>query len=127
MVGLVACYGFGGFLDGMRAVAIRMTVATTIAAGWRNAHRLAGVGEVSWHRFGDVLNRADLDYGRLGLLQHQFFVNSADLGLFLKRLLPARPILFGRRQGDVMLEVAHASGIVGVNPQRVFEAFEVDA
>ncbi len=87
MLPSVAGDGFGGlfFLGGAAiAVAIAVAVAVAIgmaipvgvavAAGWGDAYGLArrggqaGVGEVGWDSFGDVLDRADLDHRWLGLL-----------------------------------------------------------
>ena len=82
-----------------------------------NIDRLAGVGEVGRNGFGDVLHRADLHDRWLGLLQHQLFVNGADLGLLLEGLLAAGAIFFGGSQWDVVFEVANAGGIFGVNAQ----------
>src|SRR5713101_5007254 len=93
---LVAGYRFGGFFffGGSVAIAVAVAVAVgmaittgmAVAAGWGDAYRLACVGEVGWNRLGDVAYRANLHYRGLGLLQHQFFVDGADLGLLFVRL-----------------------------------------
>jgi len=63
----------------------------------------------------------------LRLLQHQFFINRADLGLFLVSLLAASAIFFRRRHRNVVLEVAHARSVFGVNLQGMLKALQVDA
>ena len=108
--GLVAGDGFGGGFLGLGG---------RVAIGWGDADWLVGVGEVCRNGLGDVGNRADLHDGRLGLLQHEFFVNRANLGRFLEGLLAANAVFFGRGQRNVVLEVANARGVIGVNAQRV--------
>ena len=128
--GSVAGHGFGSLFSGLRcrrtvavavAVAIRMAVTISVASSWGDAHRLAGVGEVGRDCFRYVLDRADLNHGRLRLLQNELFVDSADLGLLFERLLAARAIFFGSSLWDIVLQVAHAGGIIRVNPERVLE------
>src|ERR1700719_254416 len=106
---LVAGYGFGGFflLGGVAvgiAVAIGMAVAVAVAgaAGWGDADRLARISEVGGDGLGDVAYRADLDYGGLGLLEHQLFVDGPDLGLFLGGLLATGAIFFRGGQGNIV-------------------------
>jgi len=133
-VGLVAGYRFGRFFSGVGrgrtaipvAVAVRMAVTISVARSWGDVDRLAGIGKVGWDGFGYVRDRADLDHRRLGLLQDEFFVDGADLGLLFERLFAARAIFFRRSQWDVVLEVAHAGGIIRVNPERVLETLEID-
>src|SRR5262249_8136321 len=98
----------------------------TVAIGRSDIHRLIGVGEVGRDGLGDVGERADLNDGRLGLLENELFVDGAHFGLFFEGLLTARAIFFGSGQGHIVLEVANASGVIGVNDQRVFEGFEID-
>src|SRR5579863_10074619 len=129
---LVAGYGFGGFFGGVGrggavAITIRMAVAVGAACGRGDADRFAGVGEIRWRGFCDVGDRADLNYGRLGLLENEFFVDGADFGLFLESLLAARAIFFRGSLRNVVFEVADTGGVIGVNFQRVFEALEIDA
>src|SRR5262252_1597440 len=146
---LVAGDGFGGFFFGLGghavSVAVRLAVATCgtgrakarppTGAGLRrgDGDRLArrswqaGGGEIRRNGLGDILQRADLNSGLLGLLQHQLFVDGADLGLLFVSLLAARAIFFGGGQRNVVLEMAHASGILGVNLERVLVRREVDA
>ncbi len=99
---LVAGYGFGGFFGGAGrggAVSVGMAVAIAIrmavARGRSDCDRLAGIGEIRWGGFGDVGDRADLNDGRLGLLENEFFVDGADFGLFFEGLLAACAIFFG--------------------------------
>src|SRR5271154_4568889 len=98
-----------------------------IAVSRGDCYGLACVGEIGWRSLGDVRNRADLNDCRLGLFENQLFVNSANFGLFLEGLLAARTIFFRSRQRNVVFEVADASGVIGVNVQRVFEALKIDA
>src|SRR5689334_3672988 len=89
---LVAGDGFSGLfvLLGCGAIAIGMSIAIRRGDGdW-----LAGVGEVGWHSLGDVADGADLHDGRLRLLQHQFLVNRANLGLLFVGLLAASALFF---------------------------------
>src|SRR5216684_5559859 len=125
---LVAGDGFGGFffLGGVAvastvgvAVAIGMAIPVTVAAGRGDGYGLAGVGEVGWDGFGDVLDRADLDYRGLGLLEDQLFVDGADFGLFLVGLLAASAIFFRGGQWNVVLEVADTRRVFGVNLERM--------
>src|SRR5882757_1626321 len=116
---LVAGYGFGsGFLGlgGFVAVAI----------GRGDADGFPGVGEVCRNGLGDVGNRADLHDRRLGLLQNEFFVDGANPGLLLKSGLATDAVLFGGGQRNVVLQVANARGVIGINDQRVFVRAEVD-
>ena len=102
-------------------------MAVAVAIGRGDCYRLACVGEIGWRGFGDVGDRADLNDRRLGLLENEFFVDGADFGLFLEGLLAARAIFFRGGLRNVVFEVADASGVIGVNLQRVFEALEIDA
>src|SRR5207245_10089437 len=68
----------------------------------------------------------ELDGGRVRFLEYEFLVDGADFGLFLVGLFAARAIFFGGGERHVVLEVTNASGIVGVNDERVFEALEID-
>src|SRR5260370_18620985 len=119
---LVAGDGFCGLLVrlGGGAVAIGMTVS--IAIRWSDTDRLARIGKISRHRLGDVADRADLYDGRLRLLQHQLFVNRANLGLLFVSLLAASALLFGRGHWNVVFQMAHASSIFRVNLQGMLEA-----
>src|SRR5262249_47397396 len=54
------------------------------------------------------------------------FVDGANLGLFLVSLLAARAVLFNSDQRNIVLEMAHAGGVLGVNLERVFIRLEVD-
>src|ERR1700757_3168502 len=74
---LVASYGFGGGFLGLGRFA-------AVAIGWGDADGLIGVGEVCRDGFGDVGNRADLDYRLLRLLEDEFFVDGTNTGLLLK-------------------------------------------
>src|SRR5216683_1265179 len=124
---LVAGDGFGGFffLGGV-AVAIGMAIPVTVAAGRGDGYGLAGVGEVGWDGFGDVLDRADLDNRGLGLLEDQFFVDGADFGLFLVGLLAAGAVFFRSSQRNVVFEVADTRRVFGVNLERMLIGFEID-
>src|SRR5260370_29772361 len=104
-----------------------MPIPIAIPVRWGDGDRLARVSYVGRDGFGAVLDSADLHDGRLGLLQHQLFVNRANLGLLFVSLLPARAILFSRGQRNIVLEVPHASGVFGVDLQRVFVTLEIDA
>src|SRR5215469_11308187 len=93
---LVASYGFGGFFFclvgcavsgafGMAVTLARMGCAkarpyTGVGLSGSDGYRLAGVGKICWDRLGNILQRANLHGGLLGLLQHQLFVDGADLG-----------------------------------------------
>src|SRR5438876_7608075 len=98
----------------------------TIAIGRGDVDGLVGVGEIGWDGFGDVGDGADLDDGRLRLLENEFFVDGANLGGFFPRLLAADAVFFGRGQRNVMLEVADAGSVFRVNHERMFEALEVN-
>src|SRR5690349_23984282 len=100
--GLVAGDGFGGLLGGL---------GCSIAIGWSDGHWLPTVGKTRRDGLGDILHGADLHDGLLGLLQHQFFVDGANLSLFFVSLLAARAVFFGGGQGNVVFEMAHASGV----------------
>ena len=108
--------GYGGFCFGLfnlgSAVAVCVAVAVSIAIGRSDLHGLHGRAR-NGHL--DLLHGADLHDGLLGLLQHQLFVNLADLGGFLEGLLAADAVFFGRGLRNIVLEVAHARGIFGVN------------
>src|SRR5271168_2593410 len=119
---LVAGYGFGGFFGGAWGA-----VAVAIAVSGSDCYWLACVGEIGWGGFGDVRDRADLNHRGLGLLEDELFIDGAHFGLFLEGLLAARAIFFGGRQRNVVFEVADASGVIGINIQRVFEALKIDA
>src|SRR5260370_18191783 len=119
----VAGAGFGGFflVGGAVAFAMAITVGigmavavrVAVAAGWGDGYGLArrggqaGVGEVGGDGFGDVLDRADLDDGGLGLLQDQLFVDGADLGLFLVGLLATGTIFFRGGLRNALFQVAY--------------------
>src|SRR5580704_7382356 len=108
-----------------------MTVAigggATVAGGWSDCNRLASAGEIGWGGFGDVRHTADLNDCRLGLLEDEFFVDGANFGLFLEGLFAARAIFFRGGLRNVVFEVADASGVIGINFQRVFKALQIDA
>src|SRR5215813_11948765 len=63
---------------------------------WGDVHGLIRVGEVGRNGFSDIRNAADLDDGRLRLLEHEFFVDGADFGGFFPCLLAANAVFFGR-------------------------------
>ena len=92
-------------------------MAVAISVGRGDCYWLACVGEIRWRGFGDVGDRANLNYRRLGLLENEFFIDGADFGLFLEGLFAARAIFFRGRLRNVVLEVADASGVIGVNVQ----------
>src|SRR6266478_9941016 len=83
---------FVGLGDG--AVAVRMAVAIAIPDRRSNRDRLAGVREIGRHGLSDVADRSDLHHRRLRLLQHQLFVNRANLGLLLISLLAPSAVFF---------------------------------
>src|SRR5260370_17639883 len=97
-----------------------------IAVGWTDADWLVGVGEVRRDGLGDVADRANLDDGRLGLLENEFFVYGADLGLLLESLLATEAVLFGGRQGNVGFEMGKAGRIFGVNGERRLIGVELE-
>src|SRR6267378_6767193 len=70
---LVAGDGFCSLLVGLgrNAVAVRMAIAVCRS----DSHRLARVREIGRNRLGDIADRADLHNGRLGLLEHQLFID----------------------------------------------------
>src|SRR5437899_7859918 len=119
------------------AVAIGVAVAVTgtgrakarpytgASLGWSDGHRFARIGKVGRHRLGDVLHRADLYNRLLGLLQHEFFINGADLGLLFIGFLAAGAVFLGRGQRNVVLQVAHARSVFRVNFQRVLVGCEI--
>src|SRR5580700_3110214 len=98
-----------------------------VTGGGCDGYRLAGVSEICWGGFGDVGDRADLNDGRLGLFEHQLFIDGADFGLFLESLFAAGAIFFRGGLRDVVFEVADAGGVIGVNLQGVFKALQIDA
>src|SRR5882757_9254502 len=116
---LVAGYGFGGGFLGLGGF-------VTVAIGWSDADGLVGVGEVCRNGFGDIRNRTDLDDRRLRLLQYQLFVDSTNTGLLLKSRLAADAVLFSSGQRNIVLQVANARSVIGVDDQRVFVGAEVD-
>src|ERR1700737_3755517 len=126
---LVSGDRFGGLFGGLRVdrstVAVGMAVA--ISARRSNRYRLARIREIGRHRLSDVADRADLHDGRLGLLQHQLFVDRADLGLFFVSLLTPSAVFFRRGHRNVVLEVAHARSVFGINLQGMLEALQVAA
>src|SRR5215470_3981416 len=136
---LVAGDGFGGFggfffglVGGAISIAVRMAIAVAIGrSNWygfaAGGSGQARIGKVCWDGLGYVLQRADLHSSLLGLLQHQLFVDGANLGLLFVGLLAARAVFFGGGQGDVVLEMAHASRVFGVNLERVLVRSEIDA
>src|SRR6266850_7068864 len=89
---LVAGDGFCSLFVGLSRNAV--TVRMTIAIRRSDSHRLARIGEIRRHGLGDVADRANLHHRRLRLLQHQFFVNRANLGLLFISLLAARAVFF---------------------------------
>src|SRR3989454_2979298 len=98
----------------------------TVAICWSDGDRLACVREISRHSLGDVAYAANLHDRRLRLLEHQLFVNRANLGLLFVSLLAARALFFRRSHRDVVLQVAHARSVFGVNLQGMLKALEVD-
>src|SRR6266481_423363 len=106
--GSVAGYGFGGGFLGLGS-------GVAIASSWGDADWLVGVGEVCRNGLGDVGDCADLHHCRLGLLQNEFFVDGANPGLLLESHLAANAVLFGSGQRDVVLQVANARGVIGVD------------
>src|SRR6267154_372584 len=125
---LVAGDGFCSLLVrlGGGAVAIGMTVSIAVAIHWSDANRLARVREISRHRLGDVTDGANLHNRRLRLLQHQLFVNRANLGLLFVSLLAASALFFRRSHRDVVFQVANAGSVFRVNLQGMLEALKVD-
>src|SRR5258708_9030285 len=120
--------------DGFRRLLVRLgcgtvTVGMPVAVSNRrgNADRLARVREISRHRLGDIPDRAALHDRRLRLRQHQLFVNGPDLGLFLVSFLAASAVFFRRGHRNVVLKVAHARSVFGVNLQGMLKALQVDA
>src|ERR1700753_2318136 len=61
-----------------------------------------------------------------GFFRARFSLNPRTFALLFERLLAARAIFFGCGQWNVVLEMAHASGVVGVNAERVFKTLQVD-
>src|SRR6267143_1528131 len=116
---LVAGYGFGGGFFGLGGF-------VPVAIGRGDANGFPGVGEVCRNGLGDVRNRADLHYRRLGLLQHELFVDGANTGLLLKSHLAADAVLFGSGQRNVVLQVANARSVIGIDNERVFIGSEID-
>ena len=116
MVALVAgycCFSFGLFDFGC---AVTVGVAIAIRRGdlhW--LHRYAG------NRAEDLLHRANLHDGLGGLLQHELFVNAANLGGLFERLLAANTVFFGRGHRNVVFQVANARGVISIDDERVFE------
>src|SRR4029077_14117068 len=96
-----------------------------ITDGWSNADGLVGVGKIRRDGLGDVTDRANLNDGLLGLLENQFFIDGANLGLLLESLLAADAVLFGSGQRDVVFEMVNAGSVFGVNDQRMLEGFKV--
>src|SRR5438445_8205367 len=92
--------------------------STGASPGWSDGHRFARIGKVGRHRLGDVLHRADLYNRLLGLLQHELFINGADLGLLFIGFLAAGAVFLGRGQRNLVPQVAHALSIFLVNFQR---------
>src|SRR5882762_6618049 len=117
---LVAGYGFGGGFLGLGGF-------VRVAIGRGDADGFPGVGEVCRNGLGDVGNRADLHDRRLGLLQNEFFVDSANPGLLFESRLAANAVLFGSGQGNVVFQVPNARSVTGVNDQRMLVGAEVDA
>src|SRR5580700_1249664 len=121
MVALVAgycCFSFGLFDFGC---AVTVCVAIAIRRGdlhW--LHRYAG------NRAEDLLHRANLHDGLGGLLQHELFVNAANLGGLFERLLAANTVFFGRGHRNVVFQVANARGVFGINAERVLVALQID-
>src|SRR5258706_6663775 len=116
---LVAGYGFGGGFLGLGSF-------VAVTTGRSDADRLVRVGEVCRNGLGDVGNRADLHDRRLGLLQNEFFVDGANTGLLLKSRLATDAVLFGGGQGNVVLQVANARSVIGIDNERVFIGSEID-
>ena len=105
---LVACYWFGFLRD---------------RSCRGNLHRLYGDARNGGK---NLLHRANLDHRFVGLLKHELFVNAADFGGFLMRLLAADAVFFGRGQRNIVLEFADARSIFGIDAERVFVALQVD-
>src|SRR5438477_12702561 len=111
---LIACDGFRClFIMLGGAVPVGMPVAITI--GRSNGDGLTRVDKIGGHCLGDVADGADLHDRRLGLLQHQLFVNRADLGLLFVSLLAASEHFFSCGQRNVMLQVANTRCVVSIN------------
>jgi len=113
---LVAGDGFGGLLAGIGGA---IPIGMAVGVGWSNRDRLTSVREVRGNGLRDVSQRANLDDRWLRLLQHQFFVDGADLGSFFPRLLAPHAVLFGSSHRNVVLDVANPSGVIRVNLQGV--------
>src|SRR5579859_7531255 len=118
---LVAGYRF------VRGFSVLLGSGAAVAIGRGDPDRLIGVGEVCRNGLGDVGNRANLHDRRLGLLQNQFFVDGADPSLLFESHLAADAVLLGSGQRNVVLQVANACRIIGINDQRVLVGAEVDA
>src|SRR6266699_6039113 len=123
---LVAGDSLCSLLVGLSGGAVAVGVPVAISARRADGDRLARVCEISRNRLCDVLHRANLNDLRLRLLQHQLLVNRADLGLLFVSLFAASALLFRRGQRNVMLELAHASSVFGVNLQGMSKALKVD-
>ena len=121
---LIAGDGFGG-LFGCEAPLplhdVPLPLAGAMVTGLPALAKFAGTALAM------SLNGADLDHRRLGLLQNQLFVDGANLGLLFESLLAAGVVFLGGGQGDVVLEMANAGGVIGVDLQGVLEALEIDA
>src|ERR1700730_1872084 len=89
-------------VSGTIAVFMAMGVATAIPVCRRNLdwfHGSAGNSHL------DLLDRPDLHDRFRGLLQHQLFVDFADLGGLFKSLFAARAIFFGCGERNIVLQV----------------------
>src|SRR5215472_9864974 len=74
----------------------------------------------------NLLNCADLHHRFRRLLENQLLVDSAHLGGFLVGLPAARAVFFGGRERNVVLEMANARGIIGIDLERMLVALEVN-
>src|SRR5260370_34619384 len=122
----VAGDGFCSLLVRLGGGAVTIGMTVSIAIRRSDGDRLPRVREISRHRLGDVADRSDLHDCRLGLLQHQFLVDRANLGLLFVSLLAASALLFGRGHGNVVLQVANTRCIFSVNLQGMLKALQVD-
>src|ERR1700719_802169 len=123
---LVASDRFSGLFGGWSASRSAVTVGMAIPNRRSNRNRLARVREIGRHRLRDVADRANLHDRRLRLLQHQLFVDRANLGLLFVSFLTPSAVFFRRGHRNIVLQVAHASSVFGVNLQGMLEALQVD-
>src|ERR1700682_412599 len=91
--GLLVSLDCGTLTVGMPG-AIGVAIAVAISARRSDGYRLARVREFRRHCLSDVADRTNLHDRRLRLLQHQLFINRANLGLLFVSLLAASAVFF---------------------------------